>query len=135
MTQYIYRVVPAPAKGDKSSGAKGAEARFARGLEAVINTQARDGWEYLRAENLPSQERKGLTGTQTVQRSVLVFRRPADAASETAAETAPARSALFARREPPLNTGPIKEAPAPRRADTDTGPENDAPAGDDTPRP
>ena len=135
MTQYIYRVVPAPAKGEKSRGAKGAEARFARGLEAAINAQARDGWEYLRAESLPSHERKGLTGTQTVQRCMLVFRRPADTVSEPATAPAPARSALFARREPPLNAGPATEAPDLRRANADPAPGNDTTAGDDTPRP
>ena len=136
MTQYIYRVVPAPAKGEKSGGVKSAEARFARGLETAINTQARDGWDYLRAETLPSQERQGLTGTRTVQRCLLVFRRPARPAETTAtvdepaAETASSRPALFARREPPLNTGAVKEEPELRR--TDAG--NDTPSDDDTPR-
>ncbi|MEQ9257754.1 MAG: DUF4177 domain-containing protein [Roseovarius sp.] len=80
MTHYTYKVVPAPAKGRKAPGVKGAEARFAHGLEAVMNEMAAEGWEYLRADILPSEERQGLTSTQTVYRSVLVFRREAQAA-------------------------------------------------------
>jgi hypothetical protein len=34
-----------------------------------------DGWEFQRAETLPSQERSGLTSTVTTYRNVLVFRR------------------------------------------------------------
>ena len=41
-----------------------------------MNSISADGWEYLRAETLPSDERQGLTGSQTVYRDVLVFRRP-----------------------------------------------------------
>lgn len=75
MTGYEYKVVPAPAKGLKAPGVKGAEARFAHTLEHRMNEMAADGWEYLRADILPSEERQGLTSTQTVYRSVLVFRR------------------------------------------------------------
>ena len=79
MQHFEYRVVPAPAKGRKAAGVKGPEARFAHSLEHAINDMAADGWEYLRAEILPSEERQGLTSSHTVYRSVLVFRRPKDA--------------------------------------------------------
>ncbi len=82
MQHYEYRVIPAPAKGRKAPGVKGAEARFAHTLEQVINEMAASGWDYLRADILPSEERQGLTSTHTVYRSVLVFRRPLD--TETA---------------------------------------------------
>lgn len=74
--RFEYRVVPAPAKGKKAKGVKTPQARFALGVEAVLNEMAADGWEYLRAELLPSEERSGLTGTVTRWRNVLVFRRP-----------------------------------------------------------
>ncbi|MGK7653404.1 DUF4177 domain-containing protein [Roseovarius sp. B08] len=74
--KYEYKVIPAPAKGRKGPGVKGAEGRFAHGLETVINELALEGWEYLRADILPSEERQGLTSSQTVYRSMLVFRRP-----------------------------------------------------------
>ena len=75
MKQYEYRVLAAPNKGRKGPGIKGPEARFAHGLEQVINEQAAEGWEYLRSDILPSEERQGLTSSHTVYRSVLIFRR------------------------------------------------------------
>ncbi|WP_338548497.1 DUF4177 domain-containing protein [Roseovarius phycicola] len=76
---YEYKVIPAPAKGKKKRGLKGAEARFAHALETAMNELAADGWEFQRADILPSEERQGLTSTQTVYRSVLVFRRLTEA--------------------------------------------------------
>lgn len=75
MPRYEYKVVPAPAKGLKGKGVKGAEARFSHGLQELMNGLAGYGWEYQRAETLPSIERVGLTGSTTEWRNVLVFRR------------------------------------------------------------
>jgi hypothetical protein len=36
---------------------------------------SQEGWEYQRAETLPSVERSGLTGSSTEWRNILVFRR------------------------------------------------------------
>ena len=74
---YEYKVVPAPAKGIKAKGVKGAEARFAQAMEQLMNDMAADGWDFQRSETLPSEERSGLTSSQTVWRNLLVFRRPA----------------------------------------------------------
>lgn len=87
MTQYEYKVVPAPTKGVKAAGVKSAEGRFANAIQGLLNTQASEGWEYLRSDMLPSDERQGLTSTQTVYRTLLVFRRavaPVDSPAETA---------------------------------------------------
>ncbi|MEQ8293714.1 MAG: hypothetical protein RIA08_16040 [Roseovarius sp.] len=97
MTRYTYKVIPAPSKGRKAPGVKGAEARFAHGLEEAMNEMAAQGWEYLRADILPSEERQGLTSTNTVYRSVLVFRREAKG---TGSAERPVPS-LTARRGPP----------------------------------
>ncbi len=75
MTQYQYKVVPAPTKGVKAKGVRTPEGRFAHSVESVLNTLGADGWEYCRAELLPSQERSGLTGSVTNWRNVLVFRK------------------------------------------------------------
>ena len=83
---YEYKVIPAPAKGRKKRGIKGAEARFAHALESTMNELAADGWEFQRADILPSEERQGLTSTQTVYRSVLVFRRWAEAGAAESGE-------------------------------------------------
>ena len=81
MPSHDYRVIPAPTRGQKAPGLKTPEARFARAIEACINDMAADGWDYLRADILPSAERQGLTGTQTVYRTLLVFRRPREGAN------------------------------------------------------
>ncbi len=75
MPRYEYKVVPAPDKGLKGKNIKGAEARFSYGLQELMNGLSGYGWEYQRAETLPSIERAGLTGTTTEWRNVLVFRR------------------------------------------------------------
>lgn len=113
---YEYKVVPAPTKGQKARGIKGADGRFANALEAKMNTLAADRWEFLRTETLPSEERSGLTSTATKYRSVMVFRRPrADDASafqpkelehpKAAELPAPAAgAAAAASNEPPLTS-------------------------------
>ncbi|NOD48360.1 MULTISPECIES: DUF4177 domain-containing protein [unclassified Ruegeria] len=75
MQRYEYKVIPAPQKGVKAKGVKTAEGRFAVSVEQVLNQMGQDGWEYQRAELLPSEERAGLTGSTTNWRNVLVFRR------------------------------------------------------------
>ncbi len=76
---YEYRVIPAPVKGTKAKGVKTTQDRFALSLQETMNAMAADGWEFQRAETLPSEERSGLTGTKTVYQNVLVFRRPREA--------------------------------------------------------
>ncbi|MFT6091185.1 DUF4177 domain-containing protein [Sulfitobacter sp.] len=75
MPRFEYKVVPAPKKGLKGKDIKGAEARFSHALEELMNSLASEGWEYQRAETLPSTERSGLTGTTKEWRNVLIFRR------------------------------------------------------------
>lgn len=75
MPRYEYKVVPAPAKGQKARGVKTPQDRFAHSIETILNTLAAEGWEYLRSDMLPSEERTGLTGSTTNWRNVLVFRR------------------------------------------------------------
>ncbi|MEZ5674896.1 MAG: DUF4177 domain-containing protein [Thalassovita sp.] len=76
MPHYEYRVVPAPTKGQKAKGVRGHENRFAYALQDLMNRMGAEGWEYQRAETLPSEERHGLTSVTTTYRNVLVFRRP-----------------------------------------------------------
>ena len=75
MQEYEYKVVLAPNQGTKAKGVKTTGDRFALSLTNSLNEMAEDGWEYVRAETLPCDERKGLTGTQTTYQNVLVFRR------------------------------------------------------------
>lgn len=87
MTQYECKVVPAPTKGLKASGVKTPEGRFANAVQGVLNQWGGEGWEYLRAELLPSDERSGLTGSTTNWRNVLVFRRISAPAPEVPPST------------------------------------------------
>lgn len=73
--RHEYTVIPAPARGEKARGARTGIERFSVALSMEINRMAEDGWEYIRAEVLPCEERAGLTGRQTVYHNVLVFRR------------------------------------------------------------
>ncbi len=88
MPIYEYSVIPAPNRGAKSKDAKAAGDHFAATLTQELNRMARDGWEYLRADVLPCEERSGLTGRATVYHNLLVFRRavpqPATASQPTA---------------------------------------------------
>ncbi|MEP6065655.1 MAG: DUF4177 domain-containing protein [Paracoccaceae bacterium] len=87
MTSYEYKVVPAPTKGQKAKGVKTGEDRFALGLQILMNAFASDGWEFQRAETLPSTERAGLTGSTTEWRNVLVFRREVSSSVNNAVQT------------------------------------------------
>ena len=73
MARYEYQVVPAPSKGTKAKGVKAPEARFSLTLQDLMNEKGAEGWEYQRAETLPSEERKGLTGSATNWRHVLIL--------------------------------------------------------------
>jgi len=142
MQRYEYKVVPAPKKGTKAKGVKTPEGRFAVTIEQVLNEMGAEGWEYQRAELLPSEERVGLTGSTTNWRNVLVFRRmvetevPSDeavafltppeqddtplarpvpgpeAAAPAEQVAAPARIAQE-HDDPPLTLKPAKDADAP----------------------
>lgn len=86
MPRYEYKIVPAPAQGEKSRGIKTAEDRFAFALANAINGLAREGWEYVRCDTLPTEERAGLTKRRTVYVNLLVFRREVDLADSGTAQ-------------------------------------------------
>lgn len=88
MTAYEYTVLPAPDRGEKAKGAKTPAERFALSLTEELNRMGAEGWEYIRAETLPTEERSGLTSRSTVYHNVLVFRR--EIAVEQPASTASA---------------------------------------------
>lgn len=112
MGGHEYRVVPAPKRGVKAKGAKTAEERFAVALAEVMNALGAEGWDYVRSDILPSEERQGLTGRTIVHHAVLVFRRPLPAAAE---ERFPAVAALSA-------PAPVVPAPAALPGFLATGP-------------
>ncbi|WP_445327123.1 DUF4177 domain-containing protein [Yoonia sp. GPGPB17] len=118
---YEYKVVPAPARGLKAKGIKTAEDRFAHALEMAMNELAGDGWEYLRADTLPCEQREGLMSKTTVYQNMLVFRR-------VKAAVKPAQSPPVATPRPQISQEPTvtKKLIAPAKSET---PESaDAPA-------
>ena len=108
MPRYEFKVIPAPRKGDKQPGLKTVEDRFAAALTALMNQMGRDGWDYVRADTLPVDERSGLTGVKTSFQNMLVFRRVLEEVAE-----APAPSPRLVATEPPA-------APAPRLGPAET---------------
>jgi len=75
MPRFEYKVVPAPNRGLKAKGVKRAEDRFALALSAVMNKLGAEGWDYIRSDILPTEERSGLASKQTIYHNMLVFRR------------------------------------------------------------
>lgn len=75
MNRFEYKVVPAPRRGEKLRGVKTTEDRFALALTNLMNALGAEGWDYVRADALPCDERTGLTGTKTSFQNMLVFRR------------------------------------------------------------
>ena len=89
MLRYEFKVIPAPRRGEKLRGVKTTEDRFALALTNVMNEQGRDGWDYVRADTLPVDERVGFTGTKTSFHNMLVFRRMLGADAAQPAATPP----------------------------------------------
>lgn len=111
MSAWEYKVVPAPTKGVKARGIKGPEARFAYALEILMNDMGAEGWEFQRAETLPSTERAGLTGTTTEWRNMMVFRRAcAEEAEEFERELLPAPvPTVEAEPEPDMDASTVQK--------------------------
>ena len=111
---YEYKVVPAPARGLKAKGKKTAEERFAHALEEAMNDLARDGWEYIRSDTLPCEQREGLLSRTTVYQNVLVFRRGSEEAPQ--ARIMPARVEPQRREPMLLSPGAETDDPETREA-------------------
>jgi hypothetical protein len=124
MPRYEYHVVPAPRRGEKARGAKTTEERFALALTRLMNDLGRDGWEYLRADTLPCEERAGLTGKTTAFQHMLVFRRAA-----AQAQAAPAQAGASPRLAEPLAIAALEGSAPPIAAPADDAPSAAPPLG------
>lgn len=123
MTAYEYTVLPAPDRGDKAKGAKTPAERFAVALTSELNRMAADGWEYIRAETLPTEERSGLTSRATVYHNVLIFRRAVEEVAIAPSEaTAPPFSSPMR-----VTARPLAKDGKPADAAQDARPENAKP--------
>lgn len=80
--EYEYKVVGAPEKGRRRRGARTRSDRVAAAFEEVLRAEAVDGWEYLRTDLVPVEEKPGfLRRREEVHRAVMVFRRPLEQAA------------------------------------------------------
>jgi hypothetical protein len=114
LQDYEYKVVPAPRRGEKTRGAKTVEDRFAYAVQVLMNDLASDGWEYVRADTLPCDERAGLTGTKTTFQNLMVFRRAVNAEqSDAVAFVANGRSGRAVETGPRLGSAEAPEGAAP----------------------
>ena len=114
MQAFEYKAIPAPHRGKKARGVKTTEDRFALALTDMLNEMAAEGWDYVRAETLPCDERRGLTGTVTTEQNVLIFRRRARGA-DPAAATPLSLGEPTGRREPAIS----RPTPQPQDAGPD----------------
>lgn len=110
MQRYEFKVIPAPRRGEKSREAKTTEDRFALAMSTLMNQLGRDGWDYVRADTLPCDERSGLTGTKTTYQTVLVFRRVLDAGAGGSVSIETPKAADMPRLGPATDA---PEGPAP----------------------
>lgn len=99
MARFEYQVIPTPRKPRRAKGKKTNADRFAHMLTEEINAQAALGWEFVRSETLPMDERPGMfkKPVETYQ-TVMVFRR--EIASDEGEVVLPAISAT---RDQPQN--------------------------------
>jgi len=123
---YEYKVVPAPQRGLKAKGLKTHQERFAHAVETAMNEYAAKGWEYLRADTLPSEQREGLMGKATVFQNMLVFRRPAQAkppapvvpAPQPQLTAEPTEEQLMLEKQDATETPDVPESEAPKSEKT-----------------
>jgi hypothetical protein len=101
MPFYEFKVIPAPRRGEKARGVKTTEERYALTLTALMNELGREGWDYVRADTLPVDERVGFTGSKTSYQHMLVFRRVIEAVPVAEADLPAFRSRLVAIEEEP----------------------------------
>lgn len=133
MQRFEYKVVPAPTRGEKVRTAKTGADRFAHALSQIMNALGRDGWDYVRADTLPSEERTGFTGRTTVYHNMLVFRRNLADEAVVGHFDSPDRAGM-------LQTGTLRIAAGDPGAAPRLGPaiplseSSDSSAGTDSPR-
>ena len=78
MPTFEYKVIPAPEKGKSAKGVRSPQDRIALAMAEIMNELGAEGWEYVRCDTLPVEERKGFTGSETQYRNMLVFKRQKD---------------------------------------------------------
>lgn len=121
MSSAEYKTVPAPRRVKKIKGVKGPEATLAKMVEEIISEQASSGWDYVRTDTFPVEEKPGwFASRETILKGVMVFRRggqPSQAAPspQPAPQPAPRHEPEPAPYNPP--PAPTMSARAPDNED------------------
>lgn len=111
MQRFEYKVIPAPTKGEKTRAAKTTADRFGVALTNLMNALGAEGWDYVRADTLPCEERVGFTGSKSSYQNMLVFRRVLN--DEPSALTEPMFTAVKAEPNRPVLLTTHSEGVAP----------------------
>lgn len=109
---YEYKVVPAPQRAAKAKGLKTTAERFANTLAESINAEAAGGWQFVRSETLPCEERSRLGASRISQQVVMIFARPLGATRPDTHNALAAAQEAAAQVEPRHAAEPVAEAPA-----------------------
>lgn len=131
MPIFEFKVIPAPRRGEKARGVKTTEERYALALTTLMNEMGREGWDYVRADTLPVDERVGFTGTKTSYQHMLVFRRVIETmpvAADTSEAAAAPRQLLLAVEEDPVMVPRLGPAGGAAGAAPAIGPASNTPA-------
>lgn len=118
-----YKTVGAPHRGRRKRGAKTRSDKVAAAMSEVLDREAVDGWQYLRTDLIPIEERRGWFGrTQEVHRAVMVFERDTEAG-----KAAPSAYAETARPMAAPTSGDVEVKRPPLSAVTDEPPSGSEP--------
>ncbi len=117
-----YKCVGAPERAKRKRGMKTRSDRVAGAMQEIIAAEAVDGWEYLRTDLVPVEEKAGLFGrAREVHRAVLVFHRGhAQVQPVLLPSLAPQRAAEEPRLEEPRLDVPPAEPPQPADPQADS---------------
>lgn len=134
MSYFDYKVIPAPRRVKRVRGVHEGAELFAHTLTEAINEQAREGWEYVRAESLTAETPRGWFRRPAEEdQTVLVFRRERETLGPRIAaphEPAPVEHTPHpeAERAEPNIFAERRPLPGPSRREPTLGPaEGDAP--------
>lgn len=73
---FEYKCIGAPERPKRQRGVRGRSERVALAMQEIIAVEAVDGWEYMRTDLVPVEEKASLfSRTREVHRAVLIFRR------------------------------------------------------------
>ncbi|MEM9063652.1 MAG: hypothetical protein AAGD13_24605 [Pseudomonadota bacterium] len=105
---YEYKCVGAPEKAKRRRGAKTRSDRVAATMQDIIAAEAVGGWEYLRTDLIPVEEKNGFfSRAHEVHRAVLIFRR----GEPEAMQSRPLRADSVSPG--PAMVAPVPQAPQP----------------------